>query len=310
MNRSDLLGGATTLPTANGAAPVITEKAAPAPQPPALAVCIPSFSTIMADTTMALAALCSYTVNTRAARLAICNQKASMVTMARNDLAKRAIDMAADFVLFIDSDLIFPADAAVRLMNHNVDIVGATYNKRVPPFETLGKLKGRWEDYKTGGLCEAEYLPGGFMMVKTEVFKKLEWPWYFETFNRPGSPMDCLVGLLRDSFMLQPHVAAVDSVRENAEIQKWLAETWPLEPGNKIMSEDYNFCRKARHAGFKIHCDLTLTWQLKHIGEQQVACTPPSDMPAEVHPSASTEGPITAPMTAIQPQRPPSIVTV
>src|SRR5258706_8981831 len=106
------------------------------------------------------------------------------------------------------------------------------------------------------------------MMIKTDVFKKLEWPWYFETFNRPGSAMDSLIGLLRDSYMLQPHAAAVESVRENVELQKWLGETWPLEPGNKIMSEDYPFARKARHAGYQIWCDLTLNWQLKNNGEQ------------------------------------------
>lgn len=285
--------------------PTVTNAVQPAAkQPPALAICMPSFSTIMADTAMALSALTSYTVNVRAARVALCNQKASMITMARNDLVSRSLDLGADYILFVDSDLTFPPDAAVRLMGHGRDIVGATYSKRVPPFETLGKLKGRWEDFKAGGLCPAEFLPGGFLMIKADVFRKVPWPWFHETMQRPGGSMDSFIGLVNDSFMLTAPAPVVESLRANAELQKWLDETWPLEPANKIVSEDYNFSKKARQHGYDIWCDLTLTWKMAHIGEQAVRCDPPKD--ADV--PRAEDGSL--PPDPATPARPPSIITV
>jgi hypothetical protein len=277
MNRSTLLGGGSIFP-AEPPKPVVVPNLSTVPQPPAVALCIPSFSTWMADMAMAFSALCGHTVNVKAARLAMCNQKASMITMARNDLAQRAVEMNADFALFIDSDLTFPPDALVRLLAHGKDVVAGTYNKRVPPYETLGKLKGEVppvEELLKGGLREADYLPGGFMLIRTEVFKKLAWPWFYETHNRHGSPVDSFVGMVKDSFMLQPTQGVVDMLTMSKELNTWLSETWPLEPGNRVMSEDYNFCRKARFAGYQLWCDLDLTWQIRHIGEHSVSCEPP-----------------------------------
>jgi hypothetical protein len=290
MNRSALLGGGSIFP-AEPPKPVIVPNLSTVPQPPAVALCIPSFSTWMADMAMAFSALCGHTVNVKAARLAMCNQKASMITMARNDLAQRALEMNADYCLFIDSDLVFPPDALVRLLSHNKDIVGATYNKRVPPYETLGKLKGAApsiEVLQKGGLYEADYLPGGFMLIKTEVFKKLSWPWFFECFNRQGTPMESFIGMMNDIFMLAPTQGVIDSLTMSSELNKWLAEDWPLEPGNRCMSEDFSFCRKARRAGYQMWCDLDLTWQLKHIGENAVSCEPPRGQQAQASPAIVT----------------------
>lgn len=280
MKRSDLLAGSifanAPAPVAPPAAPRIITNAPP--PPPALALCIPSFDTWKADMSMGVTALVAYTVQMRAARIAMCNQKASMITMARNDLVNRALEMNADWLLFIDSDLIFPQDAAIRMMKHDKDIVGATYNKRVPPYETLGKLKGArpsQQELAKGGLWEADYLPGGFMMIKADVFRKTPWPWFYESFIRPGTPMESFLQLMRENFMLQPPQPVVDLFTTSKELSTWLEEDFTLEPGNRVMSEDYCFCRKATHAGYRIWCDLDLTWQMKHIGEQAVPCLPP-----------------------------------
>lgn len=277
MKRSELMGGSIFAAAAPPpvAAPAIVSRT---PQPPALAICIPSFSTFMADTSMALTAMVAYLVQRSVARVAMCNQKASMITMARNDLVERALELNADYLLFVDSDLIFPADAAARLMRHNKDIVGATYNKRVPPYETLGKLKGlppAPEVLAKGGLYEADYLPGGFMLFKADVFRRLEWPWFFECYNRRGTAMEAFVKMMKDIYMLEPPQGVVDALTTSKELSAWLDEDWPLEPGNRVMSEDYSFMRKARRAGYQIWCDLDLTWELKHIGEQAVSCLPP-----------------------------------
>lgn len=309
MNRSALLGGASPVAAGTLAPPRVA--VAPAAKAPLVAILIPSDDDWKADMSMAVAGLMTYTAANRIARITLFNQKASMITMSRNDLVERALEAKADYVLFVDSDMKFPHDAIQRLMAHDKDIVGATYNKRVPPFETLGRIMTKPgltpQTIEMGGLHEAEYLPGGFVMIKTEVFRKTQWPWFFECFNRLGAPMDAFIGMLRDVFMLTPTVALEKSLRENAELQRWLAEDWPLEPANRIMSEDYSFMRKARRAGFSIWCDVTLTWQMVHIGQQDITCVPKASVLAD---PAAPAAPIVADRVPLPAGRPPSIVTV
>ena len=45
--------------------------------------------------------------------------------------------------------------------------------------------------------------------------------------------------------------------------------------GAEYISEDINFCRKALRYGYRLWCDLNLTWELQHIGKQHVTCTRP-----------------------------------
>jgi hypothetical protein len=297
VNRDALLGGGASL--VSPVAPVLTRVPSTAPSPPRLVCAVPSFDTWKADMAMAFTAMVGFLTYNRLAVVATANQKASMITMARNDLVQRAMEMNGDYILFIDSDLTFPVDAAARLMNHNKDIVGATYNKRVPPYETLGKLAGPPRDLSQGGLVPADYLPGGFLMVKMDVFRKLQWPWFFECYNREGEPIDAFISMLRDIYMLAPTTPLEESLRGNEELVRWLQDDWPLEPGNRCMSEDYSFNRKARRAGYEIWCDLDLTWQMRHIGEQAVSCTPPGKEGAVAPAPAVAAG-----------GRPPAIITV
>lgn len=195
---------------------------APAAALPRVAICIPSATTWHADTAMALASLtnrCAGHVG-----LVLMNEKSSMITAARNNLAQRALDFGAEWIFWLDSDMVFPPDALIRLLSHTRGIVGATYNKRVPPYETLGKLIG---EPRSHGVVEAEKMPGGCMLIKADVYRSIGWPYYFETY-------DC--------------------------------------DQQKITGEDINFCLRARTCGYKIWCDIDLTKQMVHIGENPVTC--------------------------------------
>ena len=194
------------------------------PQLPKLAVLIPSSDIWQADFGMSVAACVSNSM--RVARIGIINEKSSMITAARNNLVVRALSHEADYVFFVDSDMFFPADSIARLMAHDKDIVGCTYNKRVPPYETLGVQKAKDIPTPQSGLVEMENLPGGFVLIKTSVFRNLKWPYYYETYENDGKGK-CV-----------------------------------------ITSEDYNFCKKAEKAGYKIWCDVDLTFDIGHIGQQ------------------------------------------
>ena len=62
----------------------------------------------------------------------------SLIYAARNDLATKAIQMEADYVFWLDSDMVFKPDTLVRMMNtlkeNKLDILTGLYFRRVPPY--------------------------------------------------------------------------------------------------------------------------------------------------------------------------------
>lgn len=195
-----------------------------------VAILIPSMSEVKADFALALAGMAAYSA-VAGHQLMIINEKSSLITAARNNLVRRAIEMKADYALFLDSDMQFPCDALIRLLKHDKDVVAATYNKRVHPFNTLGVFKGKVDAAQTG-LVEAESLPTGLMLIRMGVFRKFQSPWFRETYE--------------------------ESCR---------TDTNP----DGVVGEDTNFCRSVRGAGMKVWCDLDLTYGTVHIGERHVA---------------------------------------
>jgi hypothetical protein len=99
----------------------------------------------------------------------------------RNGIVNFALDTGHDFdwFLWIDSDMIFPDDALLRLIAHDKDIIGANYRQRMPPYSFTG-----WYDDDTDahimepGLHRMKHLPAGFMLVRFDIYRKLAYPWY------------------------------------------------------------------------------------------------------------------------------------
>ena len=102
---------------------------------PKVAICFPSMDMVHADFALALAGLCN---STAPIETPLINNKSSIVAIARNDGVRKAQEFGADYILFLDSDMIFPRTTLHRLLLHRKDIVGATYSKRVRPFPILG----------------------------------------------------------------------------------------------------------------------------------------------------------------------------
>lgn len=65
-------------------------------------------------------------------------QIGSLIYDARNKLGKAAIDMNADYVLWLDSDMIFPADTLERMLatmqEKDLDILTGVYYRRRSPY--------------------------------------------------------------------------------------------------------------------------------------------------------------------------------
>src|ERR1700743_899829 len=102
---------------------------------PSVAIAVPSGDMVHADFARAYAELCMASAKLR---LHLITVKSSIVAEARNNGVELARRRGADFLLFLDSDMLFPPTALFRLLLHRKDIVGATYAKRVAPFGILG----------------------------------------------------------------------------------------------------------------------------------------------------------------------------
>lgn len=154
----------------------------------------------------------------------------SLIYDARNNFAKQALSTNADYVLFLDSDMVFPIDVMKRLHKHmedGKDIVTGLYFRRRPPFtpvlfKELAIKDGEaihedYPDYPKNSVFEVAGCGFGCVMLKREVLEAVA----LETGN------------------------------------------W-FEPTNGL-GEDLAFCVRAKEAGYKIWCDSEI--KCGHVGQ-------------------------------------------
>jgi hypothetical protein len=208
-----------------------------------VAICIPSMSTWAAKTAVCHSELSVYSTLADIAVKTVC-QQCSVISMSRNKLTRLALafDPACTHILWIDSDMTFPADGLERLLAHDKDVVGAFYNRRMPPYTTVGHLLYA-ADVSKGGLHRADIMPHGFVLAKREVYERLPSPWYSEGYD--------------------PACANED------------------DPDGSV-GEDVNFSRHAVAGGIEMWCDADLTFEVGHIGEIVVPCLRPESIKPEM----------------------------
>ena len=168
----------------------------------------------------------------------------SVVSRARNLLAKDMLESKCDYLLFIDSDINFEPDDIFRLMAWGTDpkkgIVAA-----VPRTRNESKVYIATLDYDENGdltmngmgLVRAKRVATAFMLVRREVFETLErehpeWAYYDSKTDRT---LSCMF-----DFELS-------------------------EEG--YIGEDFLFCDRVRSHGFEVWIDPTIT--LGHMGVQE-----------------------------------------
>lgn len=153
----------------------------------------------------------------------------SLIYTSRNDLARKALEIDADYVFWLDSDMYFKPDTLIRMMDtlqkNDLDFLTGLYFRRVPPytpvlFDRLEYHKGicEWTEFKSipDGLFEVGGCGFGCVLMKTEMF------------------------------------IDVQSVHGNMFAPR----------GNN--GEDLAFCMRARECGFKLWCDPSII--CGHVG--------------------------------------------
>src|SRR5687768_2204965 len=96
---------------------------------------MPSGDQMQTTTAISLAALVHAASSIE---LALLNTRHSILSHARNVLARDALQRGCDWLLWIDSDMRFPPDTLARLLAHGEAMVGADYPRRVEPHTRTG----------------------------------------------------------------------------------------------------------------------------------------------------------------------------
>jgi hypothetical protein len=127
---------------------------------------------------------------------------------ARNFIVNKAIEENFDYIFFVDDDVLIPRNSLVKLIHHKADIVGGFYYRKYYPLESVGMHVDKddcpvpIENFEIGDIIHNTLvLPSGITLIKTDVFKKINAPWYKTCTiqNRPTITEDTFIcQIIRD----------------------------------------------------------------------------------------------------------------
>jgi uncharacterized protein YacL (UPF0231 family) len=153
-------------------------------------------------------------------------EASTVLLTQRERLALEAQAIGAEYMLWLDSDMVFPATTALRLLAHNEPIVAANYVRRQLPakgvaYEKIGDWINPLPFEQRNDLVPVEGIGMGCMLVKTSILEEIPQPWFEFT---------------------------------------WTPES------NDWLGEDMNFCQKMTKAGYTVKVDTSLSMEMRHLG--------------------------------------------
>lgn len=106
----------------------------------------------------------------------------------REHLIEQAIKVKSDWVLWLDSDMMFPSTTLLRLLSHNEDVVACNYMKRSHPFKSVSFIDTNdWESWvplkSQDELVTVEATGMGCLLMKTSLFQDLHKPYFEYTYQ-------------------------------------------------------------------------------------------------------------------------------
>jgi hypothetical protein len=156
----------------------------------------------------------------------------SGISMARQGLLVKALEEGATHILWIDADMVFPADTLHRLMAHNLPVVGANCVRRQEPYTWTAQDKDgkNFSSFNKTGVEEVGYLGFGVTLMRTDCFTQIDPPFF------------------------------------NFE---WVLDN-PDTMAGHYMGEDIFLFEKLSKIGIRPHVDHDLSQQIKHVGRLEV----------------------------------------
>jgi hypothetical protein len=144
----------------------------------------------------------------------------------RARLAAEAQTIGAEYMLWLDSDMVFPPTTALRLLAHNEPVVACNYIRRQLPakgvaYESIGDWENPLPFEPQDELVPVEGIGMGCMLVKTSILQEIPKPWF---------------------------------------------EFHWTEESNDHLGEDMDFCMKMADAGYTVKVDTNLSMEMRHLG--------------------------------------------
>ena len=187
----------------------------------------------------------------------------SLITRARNTLTELFLRTGNDYLLFIDSDQGFNAEGVLKMIEEDVDLIGAAVPMKGINWERVkAAAKNDEQDLSNftaiynvnisneqrqylkenpGQMVEVEYIGTGLMLIKRDVFQKLK-----ESTASYRSDQSDMAGIKHG-----------DTIYDF-----WRTD---IDPKSKrLLSEDYNFCDMWKSLGGKIY--LAPYVKVVHVG--------------------------------------------
>ena len=184
----------------------------------------------------------------------------SLITRARNELVHWFLENKYDYLMFVDADIGFDETAVLQLLAADKDVVCGLYPKKEIDWKQVSKAaregKDNLQDYGGSfvfnmignddaetdetGCIEVRHGGTGFMLIKREVFETMK-------------------------SHVKSYINDVIDLGKNLN-QDRIYEFFPvfIDEQERLLSEDYAFCRKARDIGYKVYA---APWvQLGHFG--------------------------------------------
>lgn len=180
----------------------------------------------------------------------------SLITRARNAIVHSFLESEMDYLMFIDSDIVFEKDTILKLLESNCELVCATYPKKYIDWEkiksysdkvAINEVKNLGSSYAinilhnnntvNNDIVEISHGPTGFMLIHKNIFKKLI-----------------------------PNTKKIRSANfgKNSGWYYEFFKTDVSEEDSMFLSEDWYFCEQVQKIGEKIF--LRTDINLGHIG--------------------------------------------
>jgi len=173
----------------------------------------------------------------------------SNITAARNVciqdvfIQEEAFKKKFDYLLFIDSDIIFTYEDIQKLLGHKKDIIAGLYFAKGTPFfpvagyYDINKIENGFpkitkEQVTSKKLLEVDWAGCGFLLLKREIIDRIEYPWF--------------------------DMRVID-------LPKPLKRSGGFVIKKELLSEDISFCTRLKEIGYKIYLDTNVL--LKHLGK-------------------------------------------
>lgn len=156
---------------------------------PKVSFCLVAPDEMHTKTALDLARAAGYASEVMGCEVALNHHSGSVLAEARQECVKAAVEWGADWLFCIDSDMRFPVNAVEGMMAHGVDVVAANCSKRKRPVGPTARRRNAgfnddresdvvWPDRNVHGLEKVETVGFGVMLIKADVFKRIEWPWF------------------------------------------------------------------------------------------------------------------------------------